>query len=474
MEINVSIGDIKFVVTENLYYHLANEMVIKKVNHSGLICQIELIGENELHWINEWRNVPSCINMVISQTFMTDHFIPQTDGFSNFQENFISLLAMFENKSDESGEENESPFGNFHPIILIFVTRKGYKLRFMIRKNSEQKIIEAYLAALDIIKTIVRSKSSPTTVAINAVFKQPDKNVYLIFTKSGWKVIDILEHESSKISETYLNKNDFRVKKPWIVLQKDNLHDYKIMDNNWVLSFDDLETFMLQPNDVSIYSNICQQNLQMAHEFYNKHILPRHKHYHGSFPLIEQQREYFDYFQLIITSVIFAYTAIEALVNICIPQGFEHEEEKDGVRTIYSKEAIERKFPLREKLKKILTKILETPNPTSEKWWSKFVELEDIRNEIIHTKQAKSEDRYSKLLSKNIFELIKVHSEIIGYYGNYINRNNPRWLEEFPYNFGYNGIVPGLSDSKDYKKWILDVVRHRRLMALKDKNDRIL
>ncbi|WP_461791557.1 hypothetical protein [Pedobacter sp.] len=474
MEINDFIGDIKFVATQNLFYQLANELVVKKLDPTGVTCQIELVGEGELHQTNEWLAVPSWINMVVSPTFITDHLIPQTDGFSNFQENFISLSAMLNHKGDGQGKENESPFDNFHPITLIFVTDKGDKLRFLITQNNKQKITEAYLAALDVIKTIVRGKSSPTTAAINSVFKQPDNMVYLTFTESGWKVIDILGHESSKASETYLNRNDFRVKKPWIIFQKNNVHRYKIMDNNWVLNFDNLETLMLQPNDVSIYSNICQQNLQMASEFYGEHILPRQKYHDGSFPPIEQQREYFDYFQLIITSVIFAYTAVEAFVNICIPQGFEHVEEKEGSRTIYSKEGIERKFSLKDKLKKILPKILESPDPTKEKWWGKLVNLEDIRNEIIHTKEARSEERYSKLLSKNIFELIRAHGEIIRYYGRYIDRNKPHWLEKFPYNFGYNGVVPGLSDSEECKEWTVDVVRHRRLTKLKDKNDRII
>lgn len=126
--------------------------------------------------------------------------------------------------------------------------------------------------------------------------------------------------------------------------------------------------------------------------------------------------------------------------------------EKGGVKSIYSKEAIERKFSLKDKFKTILKSILNTPDPTLEKWWARFVDLENLRDEIIHTKQSKSENRYSQLLSKKIFQIIGIHKEIINYYGKYISKNKMELLQEFPYDFGFDDFYPGLTDDKNYEQ----------------------
>src|SRR5699024_3766505 len=126
--------------------------------------------------------------------------------------------------------------------------------------------------------------------------------------------------------------------------------------------------------------------------------------------------------------------------------------DKNGVKTIYSKEAIERKYSLREKCKVILKDIISTSDPTEETWWNDFVILENLRNEIIHTKQSKSEVRYSKLLQENIIPLIESHKRIIKFYGEFIKRNKKELLEEYPYNFDYDDFLPGLMTNENYVK----------------------
>lgn len=68
----------------------------------------------------------------------------------------------------------------------------------------------------------------------------------------------------------------------------------------------------------------------------------------------------------------------------------------------------------------MLPEILGSPNPSQEPWWQKFILLEDIRDQIIHTKQSNSEEKYSFPLMRYIFELIETSKEIVRYYGVYI------------------------------------------------------
>jgi len=100
---------------------------------------------------------------------------------------------------------------------------------------------------------------------------------------------------------------------------------------------------------------------------------------------------------------------------------------------------------------------LETSDPTKEKWWDEFIDLENLRDEVVHTKQAKSEDRYSQFLSKKIFKTIGVHKEIIKYYGYYISKNKRELLKEYPYNFGFDEFIPGLMSKANYEESIRDL-----------------
>ena len=81
-----------------------------------------------------------------------------------------------------------------------------------------------------------------------------------------------------------------------------------------------------------------------------------------------------------------------------------------------------------------------------------FTELENLRNEIIHTKQSKSEERYAKLLSKSVFDVVKNHKKIIQFYGEHISRYKTELLEEYPYEFGFDDVIPGLMTNKNYWK----------------------
>ena len=147
-----------------------------------------------------------------------------------------------------------------------------------------------------------------------------------------------------------------------------------------------------------------------------------------------------------------SYTSLEAFANICIPENYIYVVEKDGIKTTYSKEAIERKFSLRDKFKNILKEILLTQDVSKTKWWCSFIKLEDIRNEIVHSKASKSEDRYSKLLEQNIFIIIEIHKVIIQYYGVFISENRKALLNEFPYGFGHDNVFPALMSDKNYEK----------------------
>ncbi|WP_345951323.1 hypothetical protein ABDD95_07795 [Mucilaginibacter sp. PAMB04274] len=443
---------------------MVDQLVVKRLTTEDLSIELVELDGDELHERSEWIPISSWINLIVKEAFITNHFKKKSVAFTTFMQEWESIFSMFKGDGKE-----RSPLNDYPPLSIWYVTHENIKLRFLLTHGSKERLKREVKSAFETIYVLNKSRKSRVKSVLKTVFAQSDHIKYLRFIEDEWQVINPIFEESSRISRKYLQENDYRIKKPWIVFQKNNLHQYKITNNNWVLEFDNLETLMLQPNDVAIYSSISDQNLNFALSFYNETILPRHKYYHGMFPHVEQQQEYFTYFQFIITSLIFAYTALEAFANICIPDNYSIEEEKQGIKTIYSKTGIERTFTLRDKFKRVLTEVLQTTEPSQEKWWSKFITLEKLRNEIIHTKQSSSDGRYSTLLSKNIFDMIKVHKTIISYYGHYINLNKPELLEEFPYQFGYDDVVAGLSDSPEFDSWTVDHKMHKAFFKAKGK-----
>jgi hypothetical protein len=209
---------------------------------------------------------------------------------------------------------------------------------------------------------------------------------------------------------------------------------------------------MAKPNDVALFVSLMRKNIIKAREFFDANVRILPNTYYNAILNNKKTSGYYDYFEDVISAVIFSYTAIEALSNSCIPTDYKHQEEKAGITTIYSKDAIERKFTLRDKLKIVLRDILKTPDPAKESWWDKFILLEETQNEIIHTKQSKSEDRYSKLLGEAIFDVIANSETVIRFYGCYIEDNAKESLGLFPFDFGHDYVLPGFMTGANYLK----------------------
>ena len=89
-------------------------------------------------------------------------------------------------------------------------------------------------------------------------------------------------------------------------------------------------------------------------------------------------------------------------------------------------------------MKNNLYPIYKTTDPEKETWWTRFNQLEELRNLTIHTKQHLSEQRYGKLLEMEIFETIIVYKSVINFYGQFIRLNSPDIMSEMPYGFGFD------------------------------------
>jgi hypothetical protein len=155
-----------------------------------------------------------------------------------------------------------------------------------------------------------------------------------------------------------------------------------------------------------------------------------------------------DYLESIQTSIVFGYTALEAFVNLSIPEDFTHTTEKNskGISEVFDKKAIERWLPLKTKIKNILTEIYSTKRIDSQKWWGQFLNLEQYRNDIIHQKSISHTEFYKVYFKQNIFSVCKSPTDVIRFFHDSHaedNRTNPIWpwmegAESLPVNTSYD------------------------------------
>lgn len=399
----------------------------------------EMIPEGGYIFLSSW------FNFYIAETFITNHFQTKSTDYLKFIEQLKSFYPFFSNLYNATEVESH----RYSMFSFFYRTADQETLHFQLSNNTSEELLLRTEKIFEAVNSICLKTDIALIDSLTDVFTQDNKVKYIRYIDDKWTVINPLNEIADQINLKYSENADKRVGKPDILIHKDNLNRTFTFGDNWVLEFDKLSTLLIKPNDITMYSGISDKNLNKAKAFYDRVIAPRHRNQYNPFPAKETQIEYLDYFELIITSVVSAYTALEALSNMCIPDGYTFTD-KDGVR--HTREQIERYFPLRDKFKFILKALYQTSDPAKEKWWSKFKKLEDIRNMIIHAKPSRSNDRYAQFLKKDIFDFIRIHKTIISYYGKYIHLNGGDMINVIPYNFGFDQVYPILIDDAEYRR----------------------
>ncbi|MGJ1417418.1 hypothetical protein [Sphingobacterium multivorum] len=430
--------------SEQLFQLILQEKFHKHLIDFGTLSTLLNLEKKEIIPDDGFLYFPSWMNIYITEDFITQHFIPKTDVYHAFNSYLGDVFEMVGRTKDRSANSVRSAIYSF-----FYRGNNGKVLIFQMQNDTPDLLKKQHLQLLSFIADLMSGNSPEVEEAIEQSYSYNNAIYYVGYEETTWNVIDPLLYVAEQLNQEYKEHADLRAHKPEIILQQDKINQEHTFGDNWVLEFDGLSTLLNRPNDVSLYSSICEKNLTMAKRFYEDVILIRHKYHTGNFPLIEQQKEYFDYFELITTALIFAYSSIEAFINSFIPE--EYTYKKPNGTKVLGREEIERRWPLKDKLKTILTDIYQTPNPENEEWWQDLVELQELRDQTIHTKQHYSQIRFSKLLSRNIYGIIDVYKVIITYYGKFIMAKNSRLINEFPYNFGFDQVQPYLMTEQTYK-----------------------
>jgi hypothetical protein len=193
------------------------------------------------------------------------------------------------------------------------------------------------------------------------------------------------------------------------------------------------------PNNIALLLSTSEKALESAKEIYQKYLT--NQKYEVDLENLDRDRKagmneissvVCDYLEYIQTAIVFGYTAIEAFVNLSIPDNYEYTATKKtkGIKEIYDKKAIERWLSLKIKINSILVEIYDTPKADKQVWWGHFSNLEKYRNEIIHQKTIDSTEFYKVYFRNSIFEICKSSKKVIHFFHDCHakqDRTNPIW-----------------------------------------------
>ena len=147
----------------------------------------------------------------------------------------------------------------------------------------------------------------------------------------------------------------------------------------------------------------------------------------------------FDALELIATSVISAYTAIESFCNDSIPEDHEcwHQKRSDLILEKSNKKDIERYFSMDRKLNEILPDIYKVNPPKGKSpVWVSYKKIKDCRDGLIHAKshETRSVDTGKVNLWDKLFRLQKPHLLAKDIFKWYLAKQEtlPMWYSEYP------------------------------------------
>ena len=149
----------------------------------------------------------------------------------------------------------------------------------------------------------------------------------------------------------------------------------------------------------------------------------------------------FSYFERVMTSIIFSYTALESFANEEIPEGYIHHQKTRGIFAALFKPTIERRVDLDTKLGDILPQVTQIISPKGTSLWTDYLRLKEDRNRIIH---LKSHDRrapyqgppsiWERFFSPDLPHYPEIAKNMIAYFQKDRDESRvPRWFKLLPF-----------------------------------------
>lgn len=186
------------------------------------------------------------------------------------------------------------------------------------------------------------------------------------------------------------------------------------------------------PSQPALFLSLARRAFEMAAAVDQRAIFVP---WHGAIAA-RNATELFDYFENLMSHLIFSFNAIEAFANWKIPEDYIHKTVHKGMAVTRQRTEILERSTLEEKLAVILPAILNVKSPKGTRVWERFVDLKRMRDRITHPKPADYEPTLHGIKANTIWGMMmRDHStphcdyahDLIGHYG-----ANHRWFRQYP------------------------------------------
>jgi hypothetical protein len=144
----------------------------------------------------------------------------------------------------------------------------------------------------------------------------------------------------------------------------------------------------------------------------------------------------FDYFESLMSHVVFSFNAIEAFANWKIPEDYVHITERKGMQVSWQKTEVLERSTIEEKLTVILPKVLDVKSPKGTRIWERFIELKRIRDRVTHPKPSdytptkhgvKATTLWGMMMRQHATPHCDHAHDLIGHFG-----APHRWFRQYP------------------------------------------
>lgn len=192
------------------------------------------------------------------------------------------------------------------------------------------------------------------------------------------------------------------------------------------------------PSTSSLFLNLSLQAKREVDAINIDKCFDKHPNNQGIYP--DDHKLLFDFFELMITQIVFSFSAIEAFANISIPKDFIYRSKRGDKKFLeeYNKDQIERNISLDNKLDKISPTIFNVKTPCGTKIWDNFQHMKKLRDRLIHLKSSDTtasgpeiKTVWGDLIRNKGIDFTKQSHQIIGHYID--KKEGFRWHKKFPY-----------------------------------------
>lgn len=187
---------------------------------------------------------------------------------------------------------------------------------------------------------------------------------------------------------------------------------------------------------VALFLNLSKINYDHAKQLYRNLPIKNLKKLNQN---IGNDSKIVNFYESIFSSIIFAFTSVEAFTNYNIPEDYIYKYEEKGQTKTYNKSKIERYVNIEDKLLNILPDLFNKKLTKQQKCWHKFKKLKNFRDRIIHPKYVDLDYKVNDLntIWNDLFsdKLIKPYEITYKLFEHFIKNSDvkPRWYQLYPY-----------------------------------------